>query len=549
MAGRQVQVLMENGAKLILANARVLTLDPLNPSAEAVAVARDRIEAVGSTRYVSSFRGSQSVVIDCRGLPLIPGIHDAHTHIMATAASQSGLDCRSTGLDSVGKLLAAIGKRRAALSSGHWIRGYGLEPEALREERYPTRWELDSVTPQHPVRLEHSSGHAALLNSRALAMAGIDADTPDPPDGVIDRDENGVPTGLLLEMGAYLRERLGRTRTDEEMETGVACLSKALLSYGITSVQDAGPENGPCQWESLRSLLDRRLFQPRVTMMAGVENLEEMAACGLSWGCGDDRLRVGHAKIILTCTTGQLMPAPEDLSERALRAGNLGFPIAVHAIEQEAVEEAIRVMSLENPPGEASKGKGDRPAFHSPVKNRVEHCAECPARLIQELTHAGAMVVTQPGFIYWRGDGYLERVQPDLLPHLYPIGKMMKLGIPVAFGSDSPVIDPNPWPGIYSAVTGFTGGGARFSRSFAVSQGTLPESNGPALLRALAAHTVAGAESEGTQRSRGMIREGMVADLALLDRPMNEICGEGILRTKSRLTIVGGKIEWGDGEI
>ena len=125
------------------------------------------------------------------------------------------------------------------------------------------------MTPDHPVRLEHSSGHATLLNSRGLAAAGISAETPDPPDGVIERDEEGVPTGLLLEMGGHLRERLGRTRSPEELVAGVSHLSETLLSYGITSVQDAGPNNGTDQWETFQSLTSGQVFQPRVTMMAG----------------------------------------------------------------------------------------------------------------------------------------------------------------------------------------------------------------------------------------------------------------------------------------
>ena len=540
---------MENTVSRILVNARALTLDPLKPSAEAVAIAGERIVAVGSNVHVSRLRGAKAETIDCKGLPLIPGINDAHTHVLAAAASLSGLDCRPPGTDSVAELLVALGNRAAGLPPGRWIRGYGLEPGALREERYPTRRELDAVAPDHPVRLEHSSGHATLLNSRGLAAAGISAETPDPPDGVIERDEKGVPTGLLLEMGGHLRERLGRTRSPEELAAGVSHLSETLLSYGITSVQDAGPNNGTGQWETFQSLTSGQVFQPRVTMMAGVGKLSEISEAGLAWGSGDDRLRIGHAKIILTCTTGQLMPAPEDLAALALRARELGFPIAVHAIEQEAVEEAIRVVAMNNPKASGLDGKVSGPPVHPRVKDRIEHCAECPPHLMEELVHSGAAVATQPGFIYWRGDTYLERVQPELLPHLYAFRKMTKLQIPVAFGSDSPVVDPNPWPGIYSAVTGRTKGGQQFPRFDREQNSCWTGNNGLTLAQALSLYIVAGARAEGMAHRKGMIRPGMLADMAVLDRPFDGTESQEILKTRSRLTIVGGRVAWRDGEI
>ena len=535
---------MDSGATLVLFNARALTFDPLNPVAEAVAVAGERIVAVGATAQILDLRRSGTEVIDCMGLPLIPGINDAHTHILATAASLSGLDCRSPGIDSVSRLLAAIRERAMSLPPGDWIRGYGLESVALREQRYPTLQELDAAAPDHPLRLEHSSGHAALLNGKGLAAAGIRAATPDPADGVIERDWEGEPTGLLLEMGGFLRDRLGNTRTTEEMESGISRLSEALLRYGVTSVQDAGPENGLDRWETFKSLAARQVFRPRISMMAGISRLNEMVEAGLNWGDGEDLLRLGHAKIMLTCTTGQLQPAPEDLLELKRRARELGFPIAVHAIEGEAVSAAIGASASGQA---ANSGAGvNASSCHGPVKNRIEHCAECPPHLLEKLARSGAMVVTQPGFIYWRGDRYLEQVEPDLLPHLYCSKDMLGLQVPVAFGSDSPVIDPNPWPGIYSAVSGMTRGGSKFPRTGGGQNSAGNGANGMTLIQALSAHTLAGAVAEGTEDRKGMIMPGMLADLALLDRPLDEMRHHGLLETKSSLTIIGGRVVWRD---
>jgi len=538
---------MQKGVSLILVNARVFTMDSQNPTASAVAIAGERIAAVGNTAEITGLRMPGTEIIDCDGLPLIPGLNDAHTHVLATAARLSALDCRSAGIDSVTKLLAAIRDQAAAVPPGRWIRGYGLDPSDFRERRYPTRQELDTVTPGHPVRLEHSSGHAAFLNTRGLDTVGIDAETPDPPDGVIVRDDNGDPTGLLLEMGGYLRQRLGRTRSKEELEAGVSHLSETLVSYGVTSVQDAGPENGPDQLKTFQGLTARQVFQPRVTMMVGAEKLAEVVGAGLHWGYGNDWLRTGHAKIILTCTTGQLMPAPEDLAELALQSWSLGFPVAIHAIEQEAVAEAIHVTGMKKSTDDFVVGDSIGPKFHLGARNRVEHCAECPPSLLKRLALSGAMVVTQPGFVYWRGDGYLERVEPNMLPQLYDSKRLMASGIPVAYGSDSPIIDPNPWPGIYSAVTGMTKRGSKLPWPGGWESSDGREAHGITLVGALSAHSLAGAQAEGTEDRKGMIREEMLADLALLDNPLDENSRDEILRTKSCLTIIGGRIAWKDG--
>ena len=531
-------------------------MDPGRPVAQAVAVVGDRISAVGSNAEVLANRGPATRAIDCLGNALIPGINDAHIHFFATATARAALDCGPEHVATIHQLLAAIAGRAADLAPGKWIRGRGLDSKSLLEGRFPSRQELDAVSPLHPVRLDHSSGHACVLNSHGLALASIDHTTPDPPDGVIVRNgATGEPTGLLLEVGAFLRERLKATRDAAEFEADVRRLSADLLSLGVTSVQDAGHTNGPGQWQTFGKLVENGAIKQRVTMMVGAPNVPAFNEMGLGWQSGFDGLRLGHAKIMLTCTTGGLQPAPADLSELAATCLALGFPFAVHAVEQEAVAAVASLPETRRQPKLTAGTTGatgttvSRELGDSRSINRIEHCSECPPGLLEMVARSGATVVTQPGFIYWRGDNYLERVEGELLPHLYDVEGMRQSKIPVAFSSDAPVIDPSPWPGIYSALCRRTRGGQPLARRETVASQAGAGCEMGAIYQAIAAYTREGAAAEALCPGKGAISPGMLADLAVLDTPLT--CGnwEQLLEVRSELTLVGGEILWRSGSL
>ncbi len=534
---------MSPQADLLLVNAQVITLDPALPHAAAVAIAGDTVLALGRYADLRPFRHSRTEIIDCRGHTLIPGLNDAHCHLLATAAALTALDCRPPAINSIPALQQALRRRAAATPPGQWLRGYGLEPAALSERRYPTRWELDAVAPRHPVRLEHRSGHAAILNSPALTLAGINAATPDPPESIIRRDAaTGEPNGVLLEMSPWLREKLGNTRSPSELAASVSRLSQKLLHHGITSVQDAGPHNSPAHWQTFQSLTQSGHFQPRLTMLAGASNLNQFANTGLSWGYGDDYLRLGHAKIMLTLTTGALHPGTAELAELVSAAHGLGFPVAIHAIEQESIAAVANLPALSHPIPIALTPAIPAGPSHPIPRNRLEHCAECPPQLLPQLRRRGLTVVTQPGFIYWRGESYREQVAPELLPHLYPIVALYQAGLPLAFGSDAPVIDPSPWPALYSALTRRTAIGRPLP--FAPSVTDQP---GLTLKSALRAYTQGSAWAEGMETRKGTIKPGMLADLVLVDTDLPQAGAAALKNTQARLTLIGGQVAWADG--
>jgi len=520
---------------LLLLNARVLTMDHNQAGAQAVAIHGNTIAAVGSSSEIAALAAPATQTIDCSGKTLMPGFVDSHCHVLAQAASLHGIDCSPRAVLSIQDLEWAIKRRAETTEAGHWICGFGYDDLSLLENRHPTRWDLDRAAPNHPVRLDHRSGHASVLNSQALDLAGINETTPDPVEGVIHRDvDTGQPSGLLFEMSGYLRQRLSASRDQAAFQASVHHLNNTLLGYGITSVQDAGPDNGMDRWRTFQELQASGALTCRVTMFAGVSRLAEFQSAGLNWGAGGDQLRLGHAKIMLTLTTGALDPNLAALGDMVDNAHRSGLPVAIHAIEQEAIEAAVRVLS-----GAAPLPKPASETSAQPV-DRIEHCAECPPQLMAEIAQSGCLVVTQPGFIFWNGDNYLERVNAYMLPDLYPVGALAKSGIPVAFGSDAPVIDANPWPAIYSAVTRRT------------SNGTFLPPNGfrgqtITVAEALRMYTSSGANSEGSGQRKGTIQPGMLADMVLLDTDPFSAEPEQLKEIRAVLTVVGGQVVWEGG--
>ena len=192
-------------ADLILKNANVITLDPRQANAELVAIKGDKIWLVAGNEELESARGAKTRIIDCQGKAVVPGFNDAHCHIFSFIRKLLSLDLSPSSVSSIADIKAAIRHRAQNTPSGRWLTATGYNEFYLAEKRHPNRWDIDEVSPQHPVVLAHRSLHACVLNSLALSLAGITRETPDPVGGLIDRDlDTGEPIGLLLEMLGYI---------------------------------------------------------------------------------------------------------------------------------------------------------------------------------------------------------------------------------------------------------------------------------------------------------------------------------------------------------
>ena len=509
-------------ADLLLINTIVLTMDPERPTASFVAIIEDRIAGVGDRVEAGAFRGPNTAEFDCQGMALLPGFNDAHCHLMALGSSLRGTDCRWQKASSVAQIVEVIKRNARETASPEWVRAFGYDEFYLEEKRHPNRWDLDGAAPHVPVRLDHRTGHATVLNSRALDLLEISRDTPDPADGVIERRGDGEPTGVLFEMSGYIRDRVGHRGDDEGSLEGIKRANNLLVSRGITSIQDAGPTNDFQRWLGFRRLKEKGYLVPRVSMMVGASRTQSALAEGLAPGGGDHELRAGAVKLMLTLTTGTLYPPIEELREVVLRTHIGGYQLAIHAVEEEAVDAALDALLL-------AQASHPRPR----ARHRIEHCSECPPRLLGKLKASRALVVTQPSFVHDNGDKYLALVEGGTLPHLYPLRSFREAGILVAAGSDAPVSEPDPLLGVASSVVRKTRGGADLGPKQRVS-----------VESALRSHTIDSAYAAFDEKEKGTITTGKLADLVLLDRDPTSVAPEEIADIRVRMTIVGGAVVW-----
>jgi len=507
---------------LILHNANIITMDPLYPDAGLIAVKDGRITAVAGKDALEEHKGKSTRIIDCSGKTVLPGFIDAHCHFRAFAESFLSVDLSPANhIRSIADIQHQVESWAKKQPRGTWIKGKGYHEFYLNEQRHPDRHDLDRAAPDHPIKISHRTGHAHVLNSLALKRAGITLNTPDPPGGLIDRAlSTGEPTGLLYEMGAYLSEKVP-SFDKHELEKGVVSANRHLLSMGITSIHDASSGNNYETWKLLKNWIQHGILDCRVHMMLGARHMDKLNTCNFS--CPDkDRLFLQGVKIILDETSGKLYPSQQELDKLLAAINRSGMQAAIHAIEEHAVESAIKAI--------AGVVQQNPDTAHS---HRIEHCSVCPPELRKQISALGIMVVTQPGFLFFSGDRYLATVPEHQLQHLYPIKSFLNSGIVTAAGSDCPVAPPNPLHGIYTAVCRKTESG----------KPVLPDERIPSV-DALRMYTLHAARAMGKETAIGSITPGKFADIAVLSDDPLKVPADNVKDIEVDMTLINGEVVW-----
>ncbi len=534
---------------LVLRNGRIHTLDPNQPAATALAVHGRRILAVGADADVLDAAGPRATVLDLEGRAVLPGFWDCHIHFYDWALVRFRLDLG--GCASLEDFLARLGGRAVHSPLGEWIMGHNWNENAWAEPRMPDRRDLDGVAPDHPVILWRADLHLAVANSLALRLAGIDADTPDPPKGAIARDEHGQPTGVLLDGGINLVKAILPDPSPDEVAHAMELGMAAMHRLGITAVHDirlmGGLEHRSAfgAWQRLREA--GRISLRAFAALPG-ERLEEAVALGLRTGLGDDYLRVGALKYFTDGSMGArtawvlepyldgsgsglcCMPFEEILQCLATADAN-GLAVTVHAIGDRsgnALATAFEELARARKPGQGP-----------PIPHRVEHAQMLRPEDIARLARAGVAVSAQPIHLVDDMD-MIDRSLGELGRHCYPFRSLVEAGVPLVFGSDAPVADPNPWLGVCAAVTrarpdGAPEGGWHPGQRLDVSQ-------------AVTAYTSSAAKTYGLDDRLGSLTPGKLADLVVLDRDPLAVDAAELAGTTVELTVFDGAVRHADGD-
>jgi hypothetical protein len=295
-----------------------------------------------------------------------------------------------------------------------------------------------------------------------------------------------------------------------------------LLSIGITSVQDASSHNGIEQWKMFHRWKEKGFLKPRVRMMLGIQSFSAYMKQDFETELDKSQLRLSGVKIIIDETTGRLHPAQPELNDMVLRIHQTGLQACLHAVEESAVEAACSAVeyALKKSP------KSDH-------RHRIEHCSVCPPSLARKLADLGIMVVTQPSFLYYSGDRYLQTVPEEELKHLYPIRTLLKKGVRVAASSDCPIAPVTPMTGIYAACSRMTETGEKVLPEEKIT----PEE----ALRMYGEYAARATFDEGI---KGSISPGKLADLVVLNGDPTKVLFNELIDIEVVMTIINGEIVW-----
>jgi hypothetical protein len=527
---------------LAVVNARVFTVDRSRPWAEAVAVCGDRIDAVGTTDEVRRRLPSGARVIDAQGRLVVPGFNDAHVHLIDGAKDLLSVNLRDAA--SSAEMQARVRAFAAKTPRGQWLLGGFWDHESWPDHALPTRALMDAAAPDHPVFLQRLDGHMAVVNSRALALAGVTRDTPVPEGGAILVDGAGEPTGILKDNAMGLVSRAIPAPSFEETLAGARAALAHAASLGVTTIQDLTTSADQLRaYQALKASgeLPARIYATQERPFG------EFLKMGVATGFGDDWLRIGGVKLYADgsmgsgtaaffepyadepATSGLLLQSPDVLRRMVFDADAAGYQVLVHAIGDRANAVVLDIFDQLA----AERGVRDRRA-------RIEH-----AQVVREADKArfaklGIIASIQPSHCTDDMRWAEKRIGKDRCAIAYDFKSFLDAGVRVAFGTDWYVEPLDPMIGLHAAVSRQLADGTP-------AGGWYPEER-LTMAQAIELYTLGSAYAEFAEARKGSITPGKLADLVVLSRDLFEIPAGEILGTKVVTTIVGGRVVYEAGQ-
>ena len=537
---------MENSRKkadYLFTGGQVITVNQDNDTAEAVAVAEDRILFVGSDEEARAYVDDRTKVIDIGGKALTPGFIDTHIHVCHTGAIGTAIinvDPAITG--SIDEIKEKIRAAAAIKPQGSWIICWGYDEERIKDRRHPVREDMDEAAPNHLVQLCRYCGHAGVFNTKALEAGGIGMDTMHrfPAGQVI--AENGKLTGLLRETAYYHMWQYAEF-TEEELLTALKAENDRLVKAGVTTVHDAGAyaamSNRAVCKASEEGILQVRIF-PMMFSLLGKKNVKENIYSYINTGVGglfgNEKIKFGLMKIMLdgsssgpSCAvrepychkndTGLLDWEQDEINEIVLAIHKAGLQATAHAVGDRAID--MWLTAIENAQREYPRKN---------ARHRIEHCGICPPDLVNRIRELEMIPTANSAFIGLFGERYLK-FYGARVNDMFPCKSFLDAGIKSCIATDCSIVPENPMIGLYEAVTRKSDDGSIVGEKQKID-----------LMDAIRMYTYNPAYASFNENDMGSIETGKFADLALWSSPLPGSAPEKLLENECLMTMVGGKI-------
>lgn len=531
---------------LLVVNGNIYTGNPTQPKAEAVAVSEGRIVFAGAAEEAERFRPGARRVIDLAGRTMLPGLNDAHMHLLGIGRRELSFDLEGT--KGIADLRDRLRARIAELGPRKWIVGRGWIETHWSPAAFPTARDLDDISPDNPVVLGRSDGHAVVANTVALRLARIDRTTPNPPGGEILRyPDSGEPTGLLVDTASRLVDRIVPTPTDAEIERALVVGAQREASLGWTGIQIAG--HGLIESETVRRLVAEGRIKVRVydTVSAPGADAEQVLASPAVIGESDGRYTRRGLKLYMDgalgsrgaallepyadySSSGLLMHEPSKLLTILQEALRRGFQVQTHAIGDRGNRTVLDLYAQAFATVAARDRKVAAPRW------RIEHAQIISAADIPRFGKLGIIASMQPSHAI--GDLYFTPKRlgsgSERLAGAYAWQSLLRTGAVLAAGSDAPVERGEPMIEFYAAVA------RRSLNGFADADWHLEQR----LTREQALHalTMGAAYAAFEEHERGSIEPGKRADFTVLSADIMEVPEPEILQARCLMTIVGGEV-------
>ncbi|OUP07567.1 amidohydrolase [Collinsella sp. An2] len=534
-------------------NGRIWTGDPALPHVDSLVVADERLAWVGA-RVDMPAAYAHAETVDLHGARVMPGFVDAHMHALMLADYSKRISALPPKISSIEELVAAIRARRAQQEPDAWVLGWGYDEGLLAEHRSPTRWDLDRGCADAPVCIMRSCGHIRCVNSRALELAGITRDTPDPEGGEIERDAAGEPTGVLKENARELVFAVMPKRSKDELVRDIVDLGKLLASQGIVAATDMCMLDGGDAFPPLAAAGRAGLEQDVASYMLW-DYVKDDPTYSIAPELMDRRNRVFMAGIKLLCdgsVSGRTAwfdlpyrtPDGTGTEESSQNAGTCGLPTCTEQDIDDAIAFCRRTgcqLSLHAMGTRAIDRAATRIAAHGawPVSAgrnvpfaRIEHATAPSSGAVATMAREGIAVVTQPIFPYAEIGTYLENLGTERTRRSYPLRTLLDAGVDLCISTDAPATSwatpSDPFPNIKAAVTRRAYDGTDFGQEQALT-----------ISEALTLYTRSAAHMAGFE-GLGMLRAGYKASFIVLDRDVLHTSPDELDRTGVVATYIRG---------